>query len=68
LLIFKLFKLLRIQRCQEEDVTMTEEARGILTKIGMETSLRYAIHLITAAHLVAKKRKVNKNFVTSHFK
>ena len=37
---------------------MTEEARDILTKIGMETSLRYAIHLITAAHLVAKKRKV----------
>ncbi|PKC07585.1 RuvB-like 2 [Rhizophagus irregularis] len=46
-------------RCQEEDVTMTEEARDILTKIGMETSLRYAIHLITAAHLVAKKRKAS---------
>ncbi|RIA91250.1 RuvB-like 2 [Glomus cerebriforme] len=46
-------------RCQEEDVTMTDEAREILTKIGMETSLRYAIHLITAAHLVAKKRKAS---------
>lgn len=46
-------------RCQEEDVTMTDEARDILTKIGMETSLRYAIHLITTAHLVAKRRKAS---------
>ncbi|CAG8601136.1 10079_t:CDS:10 [Funneliformis mosseae] len=46
-------------RCQEEDVTMTDEARDILTKIGMETSLRYSIHLITAAHLVAKRRKAS---------
>jgi RuvB-like protein 2 len=38
---------------------MTEEAREILTKIGMETSLRYAIHLITAAHLVSKRRKAS---------
>ncbi|KAI9275693.1 RuvB-like 2 [Phascolomyces articulosus] len=44
-------------RCQEEDVEMTEDAKGLLTKIGLETSLRYSIHLITAAHLVAKKRK-----------
>lgn len=45
-------------RCEEEDVEMTEGALGALTKIGMETSLRYAIHLITAAHLVTRKRKV----------
>lgn len=45
-------------RCQEEDVEMTEDAKDVLTKIGVETSLRYAIHLITAANLVAKKRKV----------
>lgn len=45
-------------RCDEEDVDMTEPAKDALTKIGMETSLRYAIHLITAAHLVARKRKV----------
>ncbi|KAL1931296.1 hypothetical protein VTP01DRAFT_10433 [Rhizomucor pusillus] len=44
-------------RCQEEDVEMTEDAKDVLTKIGVETSLRYAIHLITAANLVAKKRK-----------
>jgi len=28
-----------------------------LTKIGQECSLRYAIHLITTANLVAQKRK-----------
>lgn len=44
-------------RCEEEDVDMTEDARDVLTKVGMETSLRYAIHLITAASLVARKRK-----------
>ncbi|KAI9306136.1 RuvB-like 2 [Cunninghamella echinulata] len=44
-------------RCQEEDVEMTEEAKDLLTKIGVETSLRYSIHLITAANLVARKRK-----------
>jgi hypothetical protein len=37
---------------------MTDDAKEVLTRIGMETSLRYSIHLITAAHLVAKKRKV----------
>eukprot|EP01135_Chromosphaera_perkinsii_P000480 Nk52_evm34s96 gene=Nk52_evmTU34s96 len=44
-------------RCEEEDVEMTDEAKEVLTKIGMEASLRYAIHLITAASLVARKRK-----------
>ncbi|KAF9097160.1 RuvB-like 2 [Mortierella sp. GBA35] len=44
-------------RCEEEDVQMTEDAKDILTRIGMETSLRYAIHLITASSFVAKKRK-----------
>lgn len=50
-------QIIRI-RSEEEDVEMTPDAREILTKIGMETSLRYAIHLITAAHLVARKRRV----------
>ncbi|KAG2206765.1 hypothetical protein INT47_003707 [Mucor saturninus] len=44
-------------RCQEEDVEMTEDAKDVLTRIGVETSLRYSIHLITAANLVARKRK-----------
>ena len=45
-------------RCEEEDVEMSEDAMGVLTKIGQETSLRYAIQLITAASLVCRKRKV----------
>ena len=37
---------------------MSEDAVAILTRIGMETSLRYAIQLITAASLTSRKRKV----------
>ena len=48
-----------IYRCEEEDVEMSEDALTVLTRIGMETSLRYAIQLITAAHLVCRKRKVS---------
>ncbi|KAE9594136.1 hypothetical protein Lal_00016981 [Lupinus albus] len=44
-------------RCQEEDVEMSDGAKHLLTKIGVETSLRYAIHLITAAALACQKRK-----------
>ncbi|KAK2184260.1 hypothetical protein NP493_273g02000 [Ridgeia piscesae] len=44
-------------RCEEEDVEMTEDALMVLTRIGMETSLRYAIQLITTASLVCHKRK-----------
>jgi len=44
-------------RCEEEDVEMADNALDLLTKIGLETSLRYAIQLIIAAALVAAKRK-----------
>lgn len=44
-------------RCQEEDVETDELAKQLLTKIGVQTSLRYAIHLITAAALACQKRK-----------
>ncbi len=44
-------------RCEEEDVEMTEDAKELLTKIGIETTLRYAIQLITTSSLVAMKRK-----------
>ena len=37
-----------------------EDAAALLTKIGHETSLRYAIHLITAAYLISLKRKAAK--------
>ncbi|OVA05896.1 AAA+ ATPase domain [Macleaya cordata] len=46
-------------RCQEEDVEMSDDAKVLLTKIGVEASLRYAIHLITAAALACQKRKGN---------
>ena len=36
---------------------MSEDAKQLLTKIGHETSLRYAIHLITASALNCQKRK-----------
>jgi len=44
-------------RCEEEDVEMADDAIELLTRIGMETSLRYAIQMVIAASLVAEKRK-----------
>lgn len=44
-------------RCEEEDVEMSDDARELLTKIGAETSLRYAIQLITAAAICCQRRK-----------
>jgi len=43
-------------RCEEEDVEMAEDALELLTTIATETSLRYAIHMIIAASLIAEKR------------
>lgn len=45
-------------QAEEEDTDLSDDAAALLTRIGQETSLRYAIHLITAASLVAHKRKV----------
>ena len=44
-------------RCDEEDVAIADDAKDILTRIALDTSLRYAIQLITAARLVAAKRR-----------
>merc|ERR1712087_1097833 len=52
----EILKILDI-RAEEEDVEMTEEAKDLLTKIGLESTLRYAIHLISVANLVCLKRK-----------
>jgi len=52
----ELKQILKI-RCEEEDCEMSEDALTVLTKVAGETSLRYAIQLISVAHLVAKKRK-----------
>ena len=40
-------------RCEEEDVELSEEAKELLTQIGVKTTLRYAIQLITTSSLVA---------------
>ncbi|OMJ82083.1 hypothetical protein SteCoe_17299 [Stentor coeruleus] len=55
----EIMNILKI-RCEEEDVEMTEDALDLLTTIGSETSLRYAIQLITTASLVAQKRKASE--------
>merc|ERR1712196_150506 len=47
-------------RAEEEDVEMSDAAKELLTKIGADSSLRYAIHLITVANLVALKRKAQE--------
>eukprot|EP00811_Abedinium_folium_P031348 NODE_5096_length_1809_cov_5.126040.p1 GENE.NODE_5096_length_1809_cov_5.126040~~NODE_5096_length_1809_cov_5.126040.p1 ORF type:complete len:262 (-),score=78.57 NODE_5096_length_1809_cov_5.126040:285-1070(-) len=47
-------------RAEEEDVEMTDEAKELLTKIGTESTLRYAIHLIIVSNLVAVKRKAQE--------
>ena len=44
-------------RCEEEDVEMAKDALDLLTKIGTETSLRYAIQMITVSSLCCIKRK-----------
>mmetsp|Transcript_23364 Transcript_23364/g.32733 ORF Transcript_23364/g.32733 Transcript_23364/m.32733 type:complete len:503 (-) Transcript_23364:3-1511(-) len=44
-------------RCNEEDVTMADDALELLTRIATETSLRYAIQMVITASLTAQKRK-----------
>ena len=45
------------RRCKEEDVEVSGQALQLLTKIATETSLRYAIQMITTSSLVCMKRK-----------
>ena len=44
---------------------MSDDALTVLTRIGMETSLRYAIQIITSANLVSRKRKVTESRLQS---
>jgi len=44
-------------RCEEEDVEMVPEALDLLTRIALETSIRYAIQMIITSSLCALKRK-----------
>lgn len=43
--------------CQEEDVTLAPEALSVLTTMALETTLRYALNLISTANVVARRRK-----------
>ncbi|EDW95353.2 uncharacterized protein Dyak_GE19593 [Drosophila yakuba] len=47
-------------RCEEEDCIMHPDALTILTRIATDTSLRYAIQLITTANLVCRRRKATE--------
>jgi RuvB-like protein 2 len=44
-------------RCNEENVTIEPDALELLTRISSESTLRYAMHLITVSSYAAKKRK-----------
>lgn len=44
-------------RCEEEDCQMSNDGLLILTKIATQTSLRYAIQLITTSNIVCRRRK-----------
>lgn len=46
-------------RAQEEEVELTPEALDLLTKTGVESSLRYSSNLISVAQQIALKRKAN---------
>lgn len=52
----EMMKILEI-RAEEEDVEITADAKEMLTAIAGATSLRYAIHMITVAHMVSLRRK-----------
>ncbi|KAH8307241.1 hypothetical protein KR044_008433 [Drosophila immigrans] len=47
-------------RCEEEDCIMHPDALTILSRIATDTSLRYAIQLITTANLVCRRRKATE--------
>jgi RuvB-like protein 2 len=44
-------------RAQEEEVELSNDALALLTKIGQETSLRYALNLIAISQQIALKRR-----------
>lgn len=46
-------------RANEEEVELSTDALALLTKIGQETSLRYASNLISVSHQICLKRRSN---------
>jgi RuvB-like protein 2 len=49
-----------IFRCEEEDVTLAAEALSVLTSMAVQTTLRYALNLISCAQVLARKRKAER--------
>ena len=47
-------------RCQEEDVTLASDAQEVLTQTASQTTLRYALNLISCAQVIARKRKAEQ--------
>ena len=47
-------------RCQEEDVTLASDATEVLTQMASQTTLRYALNLISCAQVIARKRKAEQ--------
>ena len=47
-------------RCEEEDVTLTEDALNVLVEMAKEATLRYALNVISTAQVSARKRKSDK--------
>jgi len=47
-------------RCEEEDVTLSSEALGVLCSMAMSTSLRYSLNLISCGQVLARKRMSEK--------
>lgn len=41
-------------------MTLTEDASVVLTSMAIQTTLRYALNLISCAQIVARKRKAEK--------
>ncbi|CAL5984225.1 TBP-interacting_protein TIP49 [Hexamita inflata] len=46
-------------RCEEEDVEFEQKALQFLAKIAEQTSMRYAMQLITVSNVIAKRQKRN---------
>lgn len=46
-------------RSQEEEIELTGDALALLTKIGQETSLRYASNLLSVSQQISMKRRSN---------
>ena len=53
-----------LKRCQEEDVTMSDDALDALTEQAKLRSLRYAMQLITTSSLIAGRRQDYDDEVT----